>query len=48
LCNKCYLVNLAFVEEVQGSTVVVAGEEISVSRPKKKAFMEALAAYHNH
>lgn len=47
LLHKCYIVNLAYVEEVNGFTVVVAGEEITVSRPKKKAFMEALAAYHN-
>lgn len=47
LCNKCYLVNLAHVEEVSGNTVTLAGETVSVSRPKKKAFMEALAAYYN-
>jgi len=47
-CNKCYIVNLAFVDAVRESVAVVAGEEITVSRPKKKTFMEALAAYYNH
>lgn len=46
-CNKCYIVNLAFVEEVRDNVAVVAGEEIVVSRPKKKTFMEALAAHYN-
>lgn len=46
-CNKCYILNLAFVEKVKNNIAVVAGEEIIISRPKKKAFMEALAAYYN-
>lgn len=46
-CNKCYIVNLAYVEEVRENVTVVAGEEIIVSRPKKKAFMEALAGFYN-
>ncbi len=46
-CNKCYIVNMAFVEKFRDNVAVVAGEEIVVSRPKKKAFMEALAAYYN-
>ncbi len=46
-CNKCYIVNLAFVDAVRENVAVVAGDEIVVSRPKKKAFMEALAAYYN-
>ena len=47
LCNKCYLVNLAYVTAVNGNSVVADGETIEVSRPKKKALMDALAAYHN-
>lgn len=47
ICNKSCLVNLAYVERVTDSTVTVCGTELSVSRPKKKAFMDALAAYHN-
>ena len=47
-CNKCYIVNLAYVEEIRNNVAVVAGEEVMISRPKKKPFMEALAAYYNH
>lgn len=46
-CNKCYILNLAFVEKVKNNIAVVVGDEIMISRPKKKAFMEALAAYYN-
>ncbi len=44
-CNNCYLVNLSLVESVQQNTVIVAGIPLQVSRPKKKAFMDALADY---
>lgn len=47
VCDKCYIVNLAYVEAVNGNSVVVDGETVNVSRPKKKALMDALAAYHN-
>ena len=44
-CNNCYLVNLKHVERADGSTLYVNGEELSVSRPRYKAFMEALTRY---
>lgn len=44
-CNNCYLVNLAYVESVKENSVTVAGEQLQISRPKRKLFMEALAAY---
>ncbi len=44
-CNNCYLVNLKEVERVDGSTAWVHGEELAISRPRYKAFMEALARY---
>lgn len=47
-CNKCYIVNLALVEGVKDNIAIVAGNEIAISRPKKKRFMEALAAYYNN
>ena len=46
-CDKSCLVNLAYVEGVSGNTITVGGTELTVSRPKKKLFMNALAAYHN-
>lgn len=44
-CNSCYLVNLAHVEQVDGSVVVVAGNRLTISRPRHKAFMAALTKY---
>ncbi len=44
-CNNCYLVNLAYVEKVDKNIVTVSGKELQISRPRKKAFMEALAVY---
>ena len=46
-CNKCYLVNLEYVEAVQNNDVSVAGTWIQVSRPKKKALLDALNDYMN-
>lgn len=44
-CNSCYLVNLAHVEQVEGSVAVVAGSRLTISRPRHKAFMAALTKY---
>lgn len=44
-CNKCYLINLAYVERVVHPTVVVAGHELLISRARKKAFLAALTDY---
>lgn len=44
--NNCYLVNLQHVRKVdQGMSVMVGGDALQVSRPRKKAFLAALAAY---
>lgn len=44
-CNSCYLINLAHVEQVNGSSAWVAGHELTISRPRYKAFMSALTKY---
>lgn len=44
-CNNCYLVNMEQVSSVSGDEVRVAGDWLKMSRPKKKAFLEALADY---
>lgn len=45
-CNSCYLVNLRHVESVEGSFArLTTGQALSVSRPRYKAFMEALTRY---
>ena len=44
-CNSCYLVNLRHVERVDGGTAIVGGVPLAISRPRHKAFMEALTKY---
>lgn len=44
-CNNCYLVNLAQVESVRDGFVYTRGGQLQISRPKRKAFMEALTDY---
>lgn len=44
-CNRCYLVNLAFVRAVQGQLLVLDMEELQISRPKRSAVLEALNNY---
>lgn len=44
-CNNCYLVNLAYVRGVSGYTLYIDKYELIISRPRKKAFMEALTAF---
>jgi Response regulator of the LytR/AlgR family len=44
-CNNCYLVNLKYVESIQQNMVTVAKEQLQISRPRKKAFMEELADF---
>lgn len=44
-CNSCYLVNLSFVQSIQGMTVTVGSDELQISRPRRRAFVEALNNY---
>lgn len=41
-CNTCYIVNLRYCKSVDGVTVNVNGEELQISRSRKKQFMNAL------
>ncbi len=43
--NKGYLINLAHVEAVKDGYAVVKGEQLLLSRARKREFMEALARY---
>ncbi len=45
LCNSCYLINLGYVEKVYKHTVTVRGEELPISHPRRKAFLDALNEY---
>lgn len=44
-CNSCYLVNLNYVFAIRGYTVVVGEDELQISRPRKKAFIQAVNDY---
>ena len=46
-CNRCYIVNLRYVEAIQGSDVKVNGDLIQVSRRQRKSFLDALNCYMN-
>ncbi len=46
-CNKCYLVNLEYVDSVENSAITVGGDQIQVSRARKKALLDALNDYIN-
>lgn len=44
-CNYSYLVNLKYVTRCSGDVIIVGGEELHISRNRKKGFMKALADY---
>ena len=44
-CNRCYLVNLAFVRAIHGSTLIVDGDALQISRPKRNIVLDALNNY---
>lgn len=43
--NSGYIVNLAYVEKVEGNIAYVNGEPLQISRPRKKDFMTALTNF---
>lgn len=44
-CNSCYLVNPRHIVEVQGHTVKVGDEELQISHPRRKAFLQELSEW---
>lgn len=44
-CNKCYLINLQHVQQITGNMVRVGPDDLIISRPRKKDFLQALADY---
>lgn len=45
-CNQCYLVNPRFIVSVKGLTVQVGNETLSISRPRRNAFLAELADWY--
>ena len=44
-CNSCYLVNLKYVQGIYGDKVMVGGQMLAISIPKRKSFIEAFSQY---
>lgn len=44
-CNKGYLINMEHVSGIRDGCVVVGGDQLLISRPRKAVFMEELAKY---
>lgn len=44
-CNKGFLINLQHVESFQDGCAMVGGDQVQISRPKKKPFLDALNNY---
>lgn len=44
-CNRYLLVNLKYVSAVKDDSVYVGNEELPISRPQKKSFLNELAAF---
>ena len=45
MCNKCYLVNLRHVQRITKNQVQVGPDNLIISRPRKKDFLQAVADY---
>lgn len=45
LCNKAFLINLAFVDAIQNSDAFIGDDVIQVSRAKKKMLIDAVNNY---
>lgn len=41
-CNNCYIVNARFIDSVQGYELVVAGNKLKISHPRRKEFVRGL------
>ncbi len=44
-CNKCYLVNMNYIDSLIGSSLCVDGDTIQVSRARKKPLLDAMNRY---
>ncbi len=44
-CNNCYLVNLMHVRKVDGNECVVAGDTLTISRGRKKTFLQSVVSF---
>lgn len=45
LCNQCYLVNMRYIKGIKDDCVLIGKESLRISRPRKKAFLQAFNDY---
>lgn len=45
-CNNCYLVNPRYIDWVRGYEVKVGNDELQISHPRRKKFLEDLTAWY--
>lgn len=45
-CNYCYLINLSHVTRTSGGMVTVGGDELPISRSRKKEFLRQLTRFY--
>ena len=45
-CNNCYLLNPRHIRTVKGYEVVIGGDTLAISHPRKKQFMEELGRWY--
>lgn len=46
-CNNCYLINPRYIEWIRGCVVKVGNDELQISHPRKKKFLEDLARWYS-
>lgn len=44
-CNNCYLVNLKYVSEIGANSCKVGGEDVQISRRRRKSFIDDLTMF---
>ena len=44
-CNRCYLVNMKYIEEIRRDSIIVDGDELIISRLQKKDFLAAYSRF---
>ncbi len=44
-CNRCFLVNLSYIEKIRDNEAMIGGDGLQISRPQRKAFLSAFSDY---
>ena len=45
-CNNCYLINPRHISSVKGYDLLIGGETLAISHPRRKQFMEELGRWY--